>query len=229
MDRPESIENRWDRLYAEFPDVYDAFASFPYTPRPVDIVLGRFPIAGADVIDLGSGSGRSALPLAEHARSVVGVEAEPAMLAVAERSAAERGITNVRFVLGRAETLPLPDESADVATAFTSPGDVGEVMRVLRPGGLYVNVDIAPGWYGGDLATVVEDGTPELGPGNHAMFEEAGFAYEDVDTVQDYGTPEAMVSTYGFIFGKRAIDHIRATGRSSVRWRLRLHWKYKEE
>jgi SAM-dependent methyltransferase len=153
MNRPETIENRWDRLYAEFPDVYDAF---PYSPGPIDMVMERFPIAGTDVVDLGSGSGRSAIPLAGKARSVVGVEPKLAMLAVAERAAAEQGVTNVRFVLGTSEAMPLPDGSADVVTAFTSPGD------------------------------------------------------------------------NGFIFGKRAIDHIQATGRSSVQWRFRIHWRLKD-
>jgi ubiquinone/menaquinone biosynthesis C-methylase UbiE len=227
ITRPETIENRWDRLYAEFPDIYDAFASYPYTPKPIDIVVGRFPITGADVVDLGSGSGRSAIPLAEHARSVVGVEAEPAMLAVAERAAAEQGVTNVRFVLGTSEALPLSDESADVITAFTSPGDLAEVMRVLRPGGVFVTLDIAPGWYGGEWAGVIGD--PDSGAEERSRaLVAAGFSYEDVDSVQEYGTTEAMIATYGFIFGKRAIDHIRATGRTSVRWRYRIHWKHKD-
>ena len=198
-----------------------------YTPRPIDIVIGRFPIAGADVVDLGSGSGRSALPLAEHARSVVGVEPEPAMLAVAERAATARGVTNVRFVLGTSQRLPVPDESADVATAFTSPGEIGEAMRVLRPGGVFVTLDIAPGWYGGDLAGVIGIETPEREQESRALVE-AGFAYEDVDSIQDYGATEAMIATYGFIFGKRAIDHIRETGRTTARWRFRIHWKHKD-
>jgi ubiquinone/menaquinone biosynthesis C-methylase UbiE len=227
MVRPETIENRWDRLYAEFPEVYDEFASYPKTPRPIDMVMERFPIAGADVVDLGSGSGRSALPLAERARSVVGVEPEPAMLAVAERAAVEQGVTNVRFVLGTSEALPLPDGSADVVTAFTSPGDIGEVMRVLRPGGVFVTLDIAPGWYGGDLAAVIGD--PDSGAvDRHRALIDAGFSYEDAEAVQEYGTAEAMIATYGFIFGKKVIDHIRATGRTSVRWRYRIHWKQKD-
>ncbi len=227
MDRPETIENRWDRLYAEFPDVYDEFASFPYTPRPIDLVMERFPIAGADVVDLGSGSGRSVFPLAGTARSVVGVEPEPAMLAVAELAAAEQGVGNVRFVLGTSDALPLPDGSADVVTAFTSPGDVGEAMRVLRPDGVFVTLDIAPEWYGGDLAAVIGIETPELEARSRALVG-AGFAYEDAEAVQEYGTAEAMTATYGFIFGKKAIDHIRATGRTSVRWRYRIHWKHKD-
>lgn len=229
MNRPETIEHRWDRLYAEFPEVYDEFASYPYTPRPIDIVAERFPIAGAEVVDLGSGSGRSVFVLAEYARSVVGIESEPAMRAVAERVVAERHLPNIRFIAGTAEALPLPDDSADVVTSFTGPGDLAEVIRVLRPGGLFVRVDIAPGWYGGDLSCVIGHPTLESEEASRAMIEQEGFSFEDVDTVQEYGTSDAMIATYGFIFGKRAIDHIRATGRTSVRWRFRLHWKYKED
>jgi hypothetical protein len=31
--QPETIENRWDILYRDYPEIYDAFSSFPYHPR----------------------------------------------------------------------------------------------------------------------------------------------------------------------------------------------------
>jgi hypothetical protein len=39
---PETIENRWDILYRDYPEVYDRFGAFPYSPRPVDVLVSRF-------------------------------------------------------------------------------------------------------------------------------------------------------------------------------------------
>ena len=32
MTKPESIENRWEILYRDFPEIYDAFSNTPYCP-----------------------------------------------------------------------------------------------------------------------------------------------------------------------------------------------------
>jgi hypothetical protein len=42
--------------------------------------------------------------------------------------------------------------------------------------------------------------------------------------VQDYGTTEHAVQTYGFIFGSAAINHLRAHAKTEISWvwRLRL-------
>ena len=227
-DYPETIEHRWDVLYRDYPEVYEAFASFPYSPRWVDVVNDRFPLAGKLVVDVGCGTGKSTLALAEFAAGVVGVEPEPAMRALAERALAEHRPGNAGVVAGSAEAIPLPDESADVVTAVTVPIDVDEALRVLRPGGLILRLDIAPGWYGGELRTVVDHPTPDVAEASRFLIEERGFSYVDFDSVQEYGSTDAIVRTYGFIFGRRAIDHLRRTGKTSIRWRFRLHYRRKE-
>ena len=74
------------------------------------------------------------------------------MLAVAERVATERGITNVTFVEADAHALGFDDDSFDLVTCRIAPHHffdpaqfVGESARVLRPGGLFGLVDnLAP-------------------------------------------------------------------------------------
>src|SRR5688572_3995739 len=63
---PETIEHRWDILYRDYPEIYDEFSSFPYTPLDVDIVNRTFPLAGKIVVDCGSGNGKSTFSLAEY-------------------------------------------------------------------------------------------------------------------------------------------------------------------
>jgi len=42
-DKPLSIENRWDILYREYPEIYDEFASVPYDPHKIDIFMRSQP------------------------------------------------------------------------------------------------------------------------------------------------------------------------------------------
>ncbi len=226
--QPETIENRWDILYRDYPEIYDAFASFPYHPRWVDVVNRAFPLAGKTVVDTGSGTGKSSFALAEYAARVIGVEPEAAMRAVAEQALANRRLDNVAFLEGSAAAIPLPDASVDMATAITASMDIPEALRVLKPGGLILQLDIASDGYGGELNQIINNPTPEVAEGNRRLVEELGFSRLTFDAVQEYGSTKNIVRTYGFIFGRKAIDHLKRTGQTSIRWRFYVHYRSKE-
>jgi ubiquinone/menaquinone biosynthesis C-methylase UbiE len=123
---------------------YDA-----HRPRPPEILLEALvDYAGgsrlARVVDLGSGTGLSTRAWAGRADEVVGVEANPAMLAVATARTAE---TNVRYVEAFADRTGLPAESADLVTCSQSfhwmerKPTLAEAARLLRPGGVFAAYD----------------------------------------------------------------------------------------
>ena len=71
------------------------------------------------------------------------------MLALAQRNAAEAGATNVEFLKGHIEAIPLPADSIDVVIsncvvnlAADKPAVFAEIARVLRPGGRIGITDI---------------------------------------------------------------------------------------
>ena len=71
-----------------------------------------------------------------------GLDMTDEMLALAQRNAADAGATNVEFLKGHIEAIPLPAESIDVVIsncvvnlAADKPAVFAEIARVLRPGG----------------------------------------------------------------------------------------------
>ncbi len=227
--RPKTIENRWDTLYKEHPEVYDEFASVPYEPGWVALLGKILEIdwRGKTVVDVGSGSGLSAFSLARRAKFVVGVEPNDTMRELAVKNAGKRNVENVRFVKGWANEIPLEADSADVVVAFTALLDYEESKRIVREGGFLVSIDIAPKWYGGELAPIIL-GKKRVseGEGDRAQkYSELNFKYKDFSQTQEYGSLQKIIGTYGFIFGKKAIDYLKKHNKTSIKWKWRIHYK----
>jgi SAM-dependent methyltransferase len=100
---------------------------------------------GETVLDLGSGGGIDVLLSAQRVGrtgTAYGLDMTDEMLELARRNAAEAGATNVEFVKGTIESIPLPAASVDVVISncvinlsVDKPAVFAEIARVLRPGG----------------------------------------------------------------------------------------------
>jgi ubiquinone/menaquinone biosynthesis C-methylase UbiE len=101
--------------------------------------------AGASVLDVGCGTGASALPAAETVGpqgQVIGVDLAERLLQIARRKAESRGLANIRFETGDMERLGYPDGHFDAVVSVFSiffvsdmARQVRELWRVVRPGG----------------------------------------------------------------------------------------------
>jgi SAM-dependent methyltransferase len=105
-------------------------------------LLHAEPLGTADVLDVGTGSGRIALALAPHCRRVLGIDRDAAALAEARQCAADAGLKNVEFAdidaEARADYLDLTPSwqrpTLVVAHLCMSEAIIAAVARTLAPG-----------------------------------------------------------------------------------------------
>jgi ubiquinone/menaquinone biosynthesis C-methylase UbiE len=103
---------------------------------------------GWEALDIATGGGHTALAIAPHVSRVVATDITAPMLEAAREFILGGGAGNIEFQLADAENLPFPDAGFDLVTCriaahhFPDPGRfVAEVVRVLRPGGLFLLQD----------------------------------------------------------------------------------------
>ena len=143
------------------------------------------------VLDLAGGTGEPALTLAAlvgPSGHVTGTDISSAMVAVAAEQARAAGVTNAAFEPADAEVLPYPDATFDAVTCRfgvmffpDTRRALGEIRRVLRPGGRATFAAWGPSdrnlffaGFAGVLAQFAELPAPEIGAPGAFRFAKPG-------------------------------------------------------
>ncbi len=102
-----------------------------------------------EVLDVAAGTGHLSRAIAPYVKRVVALDLTPEMIAQGSRQAEQDSITNIAFEEGAAEDLPYPDGSFDMVVSrfaihhFEDPSiQIGEMVRVCRPGGSVAAIDL---------------------------------------------------------------------------------------
>ena len=126
----------YDRGRPGYPDDAVEWALAQAGGQHVSDGRSRHPWGLLDVVDLGAGTGKLTASLLGRAETVTAVEPDPQM-----RQLIETNLPEAVTLEGTAESLPLPDASADLITVAQAwhwvdvPAASREVARVLRPDG----------------------------------------------------------------------------------------------
>jgi SAM-dependent methyltransferase len=168
---------------------------------------------GETVLDLGSGGGIDVLLSAKRVGptgKAYGLDMTDEMLALANENKRKSGATNVEFLKGEIESVPLPDSSVDVIISncvINLSGDkqrvIDEAFRVLKPGGRLAVSDIV---VRGEVPAEVRENM-ELWVGCVAgalqdkeyarLLQKSGFVSIDIEPTRIYRTEDASAFLAG--------------------------------
>jgi SAM-dependent methyltransferase len=164
---------------------------------------------GEVVLDLGSGGGIDVILSARRVGPTgraYGLDMTDDMLALARKNATEAGVTNVAFLKGQIEAIPLPDASVDVIISncvINLSGDkrrvLAEAFRVLKPGGRFAVSDVV---VRGEVPAAVRR-SMELWIGCvagaleesefHRLLSEVGFTDVEIEPTRMYKSEDARI------------------------------------
>ena len=200
---------------------------------------------GETVLDLGSGGGIDVLLSARRVGAsgfAYGLDMTDEMLALAQENKAKAGATNVAFLKGRMEAIPLPANTVDVVISncvINLSADKAQVLReafrVLKPGGRFAVSDVVAdgpvpealrqnmeAWVG-CLAGALESADYDR------LLREAGFEHVGIEVTRRYTVAEAgldpstLPDGWEAGDGKLASAFVRATKPASIRHTTGTH------
>lgn len=133
----------WDRIARRYAaDPIADLAGYEHTLKRVQELLQPTD----KVLELGCGTGSTALRLATFTQSLLATDLSAEMIAIAQEKLAVQPMSNLRFAQADADDPGLGGETHDVVLAFNLLHLLGDldtalvgVMQALRPGGLFIS------------------------------------------------------------------------------------------
>ena len=232
----------FDWLSSRHPDLYHKYAlSTVGLMKKLHLLMD---LTNCDVLDIGAGTGRSAIGVAEKAKRVFALDWFQSVVWFGNHQLQEAYITNVYYINGDRDHLPLPENSMDVVINAWAELNPEEAYRVLKPNGYLIQLGAVPNALCGELTTELSSEYPWLAQeGAPAEVFEPGYpdTYGTTDSsiwngipvigsvhvqqftyVADYREYSEIASMTGRLYGPKAKDYFVARKQATFSWRLQI-------
>lgn len=233
---------QFDWLSSRHPDLYHRFALT--SVGLIEKLHTLFDLTDQDVVDIGAGTGRSALGVAAKAKRVFAVDLYAAVVAFGKAQAEQTNAANVHYLIGDRSYLPLANNSMDVAINTWAELNAHDAYRVIKPGGYLIQLGSTPDALCGELTTLLapdypwipeESAPPEVFaadyPDTHLTIDSATWndipvtapveihQFTHVVDYQDYVETAAMM---GRLYGPKAKHYFMERKQATFAWRLQI-------
>jgi len=94
------------------------------------------------VLDIGTAEGNRFLTLLGRMQRGIGIDVSPEMIAIAQAKVQKEAIQDFQFIVMDSKILSFPDATFDWVIARHAPVVMAEVLRVLKPGGVFITQQV---------------------------------------------------------------------------------------
>jgi ubiquinone/menaquinone biosynthesis C-methylase UbiE len=229
------MSNRQRKIYQSEGDRYEGLVAYEdyqrNIPRAIDEIIN---VDGLDIFDLGAGTGRLTLMLAQRVQSIHAFDASAEMLRVCRERLLKSGLSNWQVDVADHRHLPVEDHSADLVVSGWSVAYLAvwypetyrdelekwmsEMKRILKQNGKIILLE--------SLTTGSETPVPlEHLKNYYAWLDEAGFENKWIRTDFQFESVEEAAESLGFFFGEDMANRIREKGSEIVPECTGIWWK----
>lgn len=228
---------RFREIYRQHADRYERLiAREDYQGNLWRTVRPMLPAEDLSVVDMGAGTGRFARMFAPVARTTLCLDRSAHMLAFARQKIKESGVTGCSLIVAGNSAIPLRNDHFDLGLAGWSIGHatgwypdawrehvhaaVGELLRIIRPGGLAMVFETL-----GTGVTRPEAPTRALRGFYDYLELERGFSPIQIQTDYRFATTREAMELTRFFFGDELGDRVSKKGWTVVPEWTGLWWK----
>ena len=241
-ENPQPGYFQFDWLSSRHPDLYHKFALS--TVGLMDRLHTIIDLTGCEVVDIGAGTGRSAIEAAKKAKKVFAVDTYESVISFGKNQLRLTNTTNVQYINGDREHLPFKDNCIDVAINAWAELNPHEAYRILKPHGYLIQLGSVPNALCGELTSEIGPDYPWV-PKDYAPAEVFQPDYPDIRCtaeqsiwngipvkgqinihqftyVVDYQDYAETASMAGRLYGPKARNYFLTKKQSTFSWRLQI-------